>query len=120
MATGRISMFTVDTAEPGAAATFWSEVLGWPIQHSEGDYAMIGDGGTAVGFGRIDGYVPPAWPDVQAPKRFHFDVAVTDVSAAEARCLELGATKPEFQPGDGKWTVLLDPSGHPFCIFPEA
>ncbi len=26
-----------------------------------------------------------------------------------------GATRPEFQPGDG-WVVLTDPAGHPFCI----
>ncbi|TXJ72992.1 VOC family protein, partial [Streptomyces lavendulae] len=41
---------------------------------------------------------------------------VDDLAAAERRLLELGATKPEFQPGKERWTVLLDPAGHPFCI----
>ncbi|WP_425551018.1 VOC family protein [Actinoallomurus oryzae] len=26
------------------------------------------------------------------------------------------ATKPDFQPGEGRRTVLADPEGHPFCI----
>jgi hypothetical protein len=30
--------------------------------------------------------------------------------------LELGAAKPDFQPGEDRWRVLLDPAGHPFCI----
>ncbi len=39
-----------------------------------------------------------------------------DVQAAEKRLLALGATKPAHQPGGDHWTVLLDPSGQPFCI----
>ena len=35
---------------------------------------------------------------------------------AEARCLELGAGKPEFQPQPNRWRVLTDPSGQPFCV----
>jgi hypothetical protein len=45
------------------------------------------------------------------------DLDVDDVAEAVERCLELGASKPDFQPGDGdRWTVLLDPAGHPFCV----
>ena len=58
--------------------------------------------------------------DTGVPKRFHFDVAVDDVVAAEARCLELGATNPDFQPGADRWTVLIDPAGRPFRIFPAS
>jgi len=29
-----------------------------------------------------------------------------------------GATRPQFQPGDGDWTVLADPAGHVFCLVP--
>jgi hypothetical protein len=39
-----------------------------------------------------------------------------DRAEAVERCLELGAAKPEFQPGDDRWTVLTDPVGHPFCM----
>ncbi|MFI8931691.1 VOC family protein [Streptomyces sp. NPDC053474] len=36
--------------------------------------------------------------------------------AAEERLLELGVTKPAFQPGGAYGTVLLDPSGQRFCV----
>lgn len=78
---------------------------------------MITDGSTSILFGRVDGYEPPSWPDSAAPKRYHMDLDVDNVAEAVERCLELGASKPDFQPGDGdRWTVLLDPAGHPFCV----
>ena len=51
-----------------------------------------------------------------SPKRYHVDLEVADVTRAVDRCLELGATKPDFQPGGKSWTVLTDPGGHPFCL----
>lgn len=36
-----------------------------------------------------------------------------DLSVA---CVALGATVTREQPGDGRWQVLLDPAGHPFCV----
>jgi hypothetical protein len=41
---------------------------------------------------------------------------VTDLNVATKELLALGAAKPEFQPGEGQWTVLTDPEGHLFCI----
>lgn len=34
---------------------------------------------------------------------------------AERRLLQLGATRPEYQPNE-RWRVLVDPAGHPFCL----
>ena len=36
--------------------------------------------------------------------------------SAEAACVQLGATRPEHQPGGDRWRVMLDPAGHPFCL----
>jgi hypothetical protein len=33
-----------------------------------------------------------------------------------AKFLDLGATKPDHQPGGDTWVVLIDPEGHPFCV----
>jgi predicted enzyme related to lactoylglutathione lyase len=96
-------------------AEFYHAVLGWDIAYNEGDYAMISDGHTSIGFGRVDGYAPPAWPDRTASKRYHLDLSVPDVDAAARDCVAAGATVPEFQPGE-TWRVLLDPAGHPFCL----
>ena len=40
---------------------------------------------------------------------------VPDLDEAEAEVLEIGATKPEHQPGT-TFRVFLDPAGHPFCL----
>jgi len=111
-----LAMISLDCADPGELAAFYHQVLGWEIVHSEQDYAMISDGALPVGFGRIDGYTPPRWPDPAAPKQFHLDFYVDDLDKAEAACLDAGAAKPGHQPGGERWRVLTDPAGHPFCI----
>ncbi|SDC46703.1 VOC family protein [Actinokineospora iranica] len=114
--TASLMMVNIDCDDPQGLAAFYSELLGWKITYNEGDYAMITGEGTSIGFGRIEGYAPPRWPDEGAPKRFHLDLYVDDFDQAEARGVELGATKPDFQPGEGNWRVMLDPSGQPFCL----
>ncbi len=109
-------MFTLDCDDPRVEAQFWSELLGLTVAHSEADYAMVGgDGGPALGFGRVEGYTPPQWPNPNGSKQFHFDLAADDIPAEEARAIALGATLAEPQPGE-TWRVLLDPAGHPFCL----
>ncbi len=114
--TATLAMMTLDCADAGRSAEFWSAVLGWQIVAAGDGYAMIkGTDGPAVGFGSVADYQPPSWPNDHGSKQFHFDLAVDDISAAEARCVALGATVPAEQPGE-TWRVLLDPAGHPFCL----
>jgi predicted enzyme related to lactoylglutathione lyase len=117
-----LAMVNLDCTDPAALARFYSEVLGWPIAHSQDEYAMISDGNTSIGFGQVPGYLPPTWPQESAPKRYHLDLYVDDLDKAERLCLELGATKPESQPNPDRWRVLIDPSGQPFdiCTRPAA
>jgi catechol 2,3-dioxygenase-like lactoylglutathione lyase family enzyme len=110
-----LAMVTLDCADPEASATFWSRVLGWNVVHSERDYAMLSGPSHALGFGRVDDYTPPGWPNLQGSKQFHFDLAVHDLDSAAQAIVELGATLPAEQPGE-TWRVLLDPAGHPFCL----
>lgn len=112
-----LAMVTVDCDDAHAMAQFWSRLLGGEITHDEGDYAMVEAGGVRLGFGRDDNYSRPAWPDHGA-KQFHLDLSVQDLAAATDRAIELGATLAQPQPDEaaGKWVVLLDPAGHPFCF----
>lgn len=71
-------------------------------------------GGAMYLYYTSDSYTAPEWPEEPLP--FHMDFAFDDVSAAEEQLLKMGATKPDHQPGGTHWTVLLDPSGQPFCI----
>ncbi|GAA1295650.1 glyoxalase [Planotetraspora silvatica] len=107
---------TIDCAEPKKLAEFYATITGFEVQYAEGEYAGIGDGTAAIYFQRIPDRKPASWPG--ADKQFHLDFRVPDVAKAVQEYLELGASKPEFQPGDG-WIVLADPEGHLFCVCPE-
>ena len=113
--TARLAMFTIDCDDPAAAAAFYSALLGMEIAHSSDAYAMLSGDGPALGFGRVEGYEPPEWPNPNGSKQFHLDLAVDDIAIAEARAVDLGAKLADPQPGD-TWRVLLDPTGHPFCL----
>lgn len=111
-----LKMVTLDCRDPATSARFWSKVLGWEQPYADDNYAMLTGPDHALGFGRVEDYQPPSWPNTQGSKQFHLDLAVEDLEAAEKTCVELGATVPADQPGEGKWRVLLDPAGHPFCL----
>jgi catechol 2,3-dioxygenase-like lactoylglutathione lyase family enzyme len=111
----RLAMITLDCADPSASATFWSTLLGWDIVASGDDYAMLSGPSHALGFGRVEDYEPPTWPNEHGSKQFHFDLAVDDLDAAQQTATDLGATAVDPQPGE-TWRVLLDPAGHPFCL----
>jgi hypothetical protein len=50
--------------------------------------------------------------------QMHFEIYVDDLARQEQHLIGCGATKPEHQgPNDPGLVVLLDPAGHPFCIF---
>ena len=110
-----LKMLTLDSADAERDGRFWSEVLGWEVAHSGDGYAMLTGPDHALGFGTVPDHRPPGWPNQHGSKQFHLDLAVDDLEAAAARCVELGATRPDEQPGE-TWLVLLDPSGHPFCL----
>lgn len=116
--TTTIAMTSIDCAEVGPVARFWAEFLSLDVLATDEfeNYAMLkGADGPALGFGRVEGYVAPGWPNEHGSKQFHLDVAVDDIPAAEARAVELGASVVDPQPGE-TWRVLLDPAGHPFCL----
>ena len=46
----------------------------------------------------------------------HLDIGVSDLDAGVARAQALGASLAEHQPQDDV-RVLIDPAGHPFCLF---
>lgn len=118
-AIGDLIMVNLDSPDPAAHAEFYHHLLGWEITHSADEYAMVSNGTTSLGFGRVEAYTPPAWPDTTSDKRYHLDLYVDDLDQAEKECLAAGAAKPDFQPGGEKWRVLTDPAGQPFCICPR-
>ncbi|MEV4357770.1 VOC family protein [Nonomuraea sp. NPDC049625] len=112
--TATLTSIVIDCADPAALASFYAQATGWRITPGDPDFVSLEGGPVSVGFQRIDGYRGPAWPD--SGKHAHLDFTVPDVEAAMKELADLGATVPDFQPGGGDWTVLLDPEGHPFCV----
>jgi hypothetical protein len=65
---------------------------------------------------RAADHVRPTWPEPGQQQQLHLDVAVSDLPAAVAAAVHLGATEAAHQPMPEVWRVLLDPAGHPFCL----
>jgi predicted enzyme related to lactoylglutathione lyase len=118
-AVATLYMVNLDCADPRAMARFYSALLGWEMPYCEDQYSMVSNGTISIGFGQVDGYRAPNWPDDEHSKQYHLDLRVPEVAQAEAALLELGATVPDVQPGGARWRVMLDPEGHPFCLLPE-
>ena len=108
--------FVIDCPDPAALAAFYGELLGWKVE-TEPDWARIRPpgGGAGISFQPVESYRPPEWPGQGVPQQMHLDVMVDDFDVAEPAVLALGATKPEYQPGES-FRVFLDPAGHPFCL----
>jgi hypothetical protein len=64
------------------------------------------------------GYLPPSWSSAPGEPQMmmHLDIAVDNLDAGVAWALQSGATLPDYQPQEHV-RVLLDPAGHPFCLF---
>ncbi|MEV4467288.1 VOC family protein [Micromonospora echinofusca] len=113
----------LDAPDAVALARFYAEFLGWEITKEEPGWATIAppDGVAYLGFHADPGYVAPVWPPVEGRQRMmmHLDFEVTDLDAAVSHALELGAREAGHQPQDDV-RVMLDPVGHPFCLFVDA
>ncbi|WP_371329945.1 VOC family protein [Brachybacterium sp. P6-10-X1] len=48
----------------------------------------------------------------------HLDIGARDVDAAVAAARDLGARPAGFQPQEDV-RVMLDPAGHPFCLYED-
>ena len=113
----------LEAPDPQALADFYAAVLGWPVAQRDehGAAIQLGEANAYLSFQEAADYVPPTWP--AEPGRqlmmMHVDVAVDDLPRAVAAAQELGATLAGYQPQDN-CTVLIDPAGHPFCLYLDA
>ncbi len=109
----------IEAPDPGALASFYSELLGWPIGHEEPGTAILAapEGSIFVVFQQATDCEAPVWPPVRDEKHpmMHFDFQVRDLDSATAEAVALGATMAAYQPQENV-RVLLDPAGHPFSL----
>ena len=108
----------LDTPDPRGLARFYAELLDWPVGTDEPEWVTLRPGGPGLSFQLEADHVPPVWPagDGDPRMQLHLDVQVDDLVAAVEFAVSLGATVAEFQPQDDV-RVVLDPAGHPFCLY---
>jgi catechol 2,3-dioxygenase-like lactoylglutathione lyase family enzyme len=111
-------------------------LLGWTVvDRSEkvpGGWALVRSpsGEQKLEFQREEPFVPPVWPTVAGDQQMgmHLDIAVDNLGDGPDRrerffevvdqAVSLGARVAEHQPQEERVVVMLDPAGHPFCLFP--
>lgn len=118
MALARLGLICLDCDDPAGLAAFWAALLGGEVVPEGDDVVVVGNKGTPLAAVRVPGYQPPTWPGGTIQKQLHLDLAVGvgELDAAEAEAIRLGASRADEQPRPGRWRVMLDPAGHPFCL----
>ena len=119
----RLKDICIDCADPWTLAHWWAPVLGYRVRpYSDDDLAALAEEGItrpeddpSIALDAVEERGPTFWfnkvPETKATKnRVHVDV-FGDVDELLAN----GATLIERQE---RWTVLADPEGNEFCVFP--
>lgn len=109
----------LDSDDPPALADFYHRLLGWPYGSREPEWVTLRPpAGAGLSFQYESHYVPPVWPagEEDPAMMVHLDIGVHDLDAAVDLAERAGARLAGFQPQDDV-RVLLDPAGHPFCLF---
>jgi catechol 2,3-dioxygenase-like lactoylglutathione lyase family enzyme len=110
----------LDAPDVAVLAEFYSALRGWPIwkQDANGAALDMGEGVAYLAVQRNPDFVRPVWPATPGTQQMsvHLDFEVVDLDAAVARAVALGAQLCDHQP-QANVRVLLDPAGHPFCLY---
>lgn len=110
-------------------ARFYGGLFGWKPTVVEPGWVLMRDpnGGTGVSFQETEGYQAPTWPEEpgQQQKMLHPEVRIIPdegedpeaaLEEAVRLALSVGGTLHERQERPDL-RVVLDPSGHPLCLF---
>lgn len=110
----------LDAPDPRALAHFYAELLEWEIRKDSPEWVTVRSprGGPGLSIQLEPDYRRPTWPAQSGDQQMmmHLDIGVDDLEAAVAHAEALGAVQAEYQP-QSDVRVMLDPVGHPFCLF---
>jgi catechol 2,3-dioxygenase-like lactoylglutathione lyase family enzyme len=128
-----VTSVTIGAPAPRDLAAFYAQLLGWPVTASEparsgmppeDGWAQIrppaGESGPTLNFEFEAKFTQPVWPaaDGQQNATQHLDIAVGNLDETVRWAVAAGAVPAEFQPQKDV-RVMLDPAGHPFCLFED-
>lgn len=122
-----VTSVTLGAPDPRALALFYARLLDVPVAALEGPrdgdppeagWAQLRTSTLTINLEHERVWQSPVWP--AEPGRpvatAHLDLWVDDLDEAVAWALGCGARLAAHQPQDDV-RVLLDPAGHPFCLF---
>ncbi|MDE2235697.1 MAG: VOC family protein [Gammaproteobacteria bacterium] len=99
-----------DTQNLDAAASFWSEALGRPV-----NLLKSGDLEKYRTLDTPPGQIKCEVQKVEHPSRAHIDIETDNIEAEVQRLIKLGAREVERV---RRWVVMEAPTGQRFCIVP--
>jgi catechol 2,3-dioxygenase-like lactoylglutathione lyase family enzyme len=129
----RVTSVSISAPDPRELAEFYGRLLGLTVTTTEppragfppeDGWAQIRPpseiGGPTLNFEYEAEYAAPTWPSVAGRQQLqaHLDIAVDDLDTAVEWAQQVGAALAVFQPQEGV-RVMLDPVGHPFCLFAD-
>jgi len=135
----RLSGPVIGCPDAWELAEFYASLLAWKVvDRSEADpggWALVKSptGECKLEFQREEPFVSPVWPTVAGQQQMgmHLDIGVDGLAPMSKmdqrrkqffevaeRAESLGARVAEHQPRPERVLVMLDPAGHPFCLFP--
>ncbi|ADB31890.1 conserved hypothetical protein [Kribbella flavida DSM 17836] len=111
----------LDAPDARDLARFYERLLGWTIYGDEANWVTLApskDAGYNLAFQTEPKYQRPVWPaeDGKPQMSMHLDLEVDDLEQAVEHAVQAGAEPAEFQPQQNV-RVMLDPAGHPFCLY---
>ncbi|HEY1627626.1 MAG TPA: VOC family protein [Streptosporangiaceae bacterium] len=128
-----VTSVTIGAPAPRDLAAFYARLLGWAVTASEparpgmppeDGWAQLrppaGETGPTLSFEYEEKFTRPVWPAADGGQNAtqHLDIAVRDLAETVRWAVAAGATLAEFQPQQDV-RVMLDPAGHPFCLFKD-
>lgn len=123
----KLGAIVLDSDSIEELSDFYAKILGWTknsqIHEGEKWVTLIKDdySETPLVFQENLDYKKPKWPSNKEEQQqmIHLDfyVSMDEFESKIEHAIKCGATMPENQFSDS-WKVMLDVSGHPFCIIP--
>ena len=128
-----VTSVTIGAPAPRDLAAFYAQLLGWTVAATEparpgmppeDGWAQIrppaGEDGPRLNFEYEAKFTRPVWPAADGGQNAtqHLDIAVGDLDETVRWAVSAGAVLADVQPQEDV-RVMLDPAGHPFCLFEE-
>ena len=132
-----LTTICLDCRDAHEMARFYGGLLGWESTLTEPDWVLMRDpeGGVGLSFQADEQYVEPVWPEApgEQQKMLHLELRVTPADPgadltgdagqaaldAAARVVTALGGRLAGRQARTDLRVVLDPAGHPFCLFLE-